>query len=308
MTPIHIGAYRLEEANLVVVDEPTLANAEEVGDYIAGVVRNHQRWAGLWYEHIKAVFPETYSQLLDPEEFDEDNLKNWSWVIRSVPPENWHPEVSFSHHQAVASLGHEQQRMILAKAADEHMNLAQIREAVRHVKRRKIAEGHAELAGRYRVAYLTPDYDQVTVQELGEIPLAAHLTSRAVVFMWCPEPLRFDVGDLRQVWGGLTHRRAFIWHTRAHGGADAYLSTRHHHLLLWTRGQCPPDRLTPMLESVVSVEAPAAGGYPDRFRQHIERLYDGPRLWIYGEGQANAGEWTEYDHRLVDYGMGRKHA
>ena len=98
-----------------------------------------------------------------------------------------------------------------------------------------------------------------------------------------------------------TPKTGMVWHKRRHNWGH-YVSVRHEHVILATRGSCLPDRPTPMLESVfTSAKLPQELEHsekPEELRTMIERLYDGPYLELFGRRRV-AG-WTVYgnDARL----------
>lgn len=286
------GGFELRDEGLVMHRGASFADAERVGCWLARMDQGLQRLCGLWFNAVKMKYPETYSQLFDPELFDPETWERYGRVVRNVP--DWHPSVSFSAHQAVEGLDRKAQRQILRKARDERLTLAQVRQEARRASRRTIAAGAP--AGRFRVAYLDPDYGPDTIRELATSPLGQHLLPSAAIFLWCPESHRDAAPELYEPWD-CRRVGTFIWHTQQHEAASAYLSIRHWFLLWLVRGRCPPDRLVPMIESVVSVKASEPDRKPERFREIIDRLYDGPKAEWYWKGTSQAKEdWTFVGH------------
>ena len=74
-----------------------------------------------------------------------------------------------------------------------------------------------------------------------------------------------------------------VWDKVAHNYGH-YVSVRHEHLLICTRGSCTPDQPTPMPDSVVTIRrSEAHSEKPEEFRALIDRLYPlGPRLELFG--------------------------
>ena len=131
--------------------------------------------------------------------------------------------------------------------------------------------------------------------------MKAHARRNAVLFLWCPEPLRFDVKPVIDQWG-FEHKTAWIWDKVEHNFGH-YLSVRHEHLLLCTRGSCTPDRLTPMIDSVQTFRRTSIHSEkPREFYKLIERLYNGPYLELFGrrpvEGWSVYG--NQFDEQIID--------
>jgi len=70
--------------------------------------------AGDWLLWGEDMYPDTYTQMLD--KWSESTLTRWAWVCKKVPPHIRREELSFTHHQAVASLGHQEQAEWLNRA------------------------------------------------------------------------------------------------------------------------------------------------------------------------------------------------
>jgi N6-adenosine-specific RNA methylase IME4 len=115
----------------------------------------------------------------------------------------------------------------------------------------------------------------------------------AVMFMWVTSPVLFDNPGPREVIeaAGFEYKACFVWDKQLHN-VGRYVSNRHEFLLICTRGACTPDRLTPMIDSVVSVQRGEHSAKPEDFRKIIERLYDGPYLELFGRNQVDG--WTVY--------------
>lgn len=290
---VTVGAYDFSEAGLSLRGEPTFEDATRVVQMLAAHHEQGPRWMGLFYLDVRSRFPETYSQLLDPR-FDPDTWEGYARVVRLVP--DWEPEVSFTHHQAIATLDRATQRRLLERAKDERWNISAMRQEVRKASRQTIASGAPR--GIYRVAYLDPEYGERTIEELAALPLTTHLLLNAAIFLWCPERFRDIVPALFVPWD-CRHVGTIIWHSQAHGGPSAYLSTRHEHLLWLVRGRCPPDELTPMIESVVSVKTGDPGVKPERFRQIIDRLYThGEKVELFARRAWKLPHWTYFGRQI----------
>jgi hypothetical protein len=137
------GGYALGPNGLSVPPRPNFKDAGTTGLLLAGFERLSQKALGDWFRDVKQRWPQTYSQLLDTEHFKEETLRHLAWVTERVPATNWMLDqgVSFSAHAAVASLAPPEQRRILAKVADDHITLDEVRRAVRRIKRARVASG-----------------------------------------------------------------------------------------------------------------------------------------------------------------------
>jgi N6-adenosine-specific RNA methylase IME4 len=74
---------------------------------------------------------------------------------------------------------------------------------------------------------------------------------------------------------------------RTERSARHYVSVRHEHLLICTRGSCTPDRPTPMPASVQTIRGQRHGEKPPEFRTLIDRLYPfGRRVELFARGSC----------------------
>jgi N6-adenosine-specific RNA methylase IME4 len=128
------------------------------------------------------------------------------------------------------------------------------------------------------------------------MPLEEHLERDAVLFLWCIEPMRFEAGRVVEAWG-FQHKSAIIWDKIGHNFGN-YVSVRHEHLLICTRGSCTPDRPTPMPDSVMTIpRSDVHSEKPPAFRALIERLYNGPYVELFGRREVEG--WTVYGNQWL---------
>ncbi len=163
--------------------------------------------------------------------------------------------------------------------------------------------------GKFRVVLADPPFDYgnsrlradghyatMTIEQMSLLPVKDHVTDHAVLFLWVPAPMLMQAREVIEAWG-FTYKAGFVWDKIAHNFSN-YLSARHEHLLLCTRGSCLPDRPTPMLDSVVSIrKSTVHSEKPEEFRRMIERLYPfGRRVELFGRRRV-AG-WTVWGDQV----------
>lgn len=76
-------------------------------------------------------FGEAMAQAVDVLGMSEHTLVNRRWVCSRVPPARRRPELSFSHHDAVAALGPREQRRWLSEALEQGWSRERLRAALR---------------------------------------------------------------------------------------------------------------------------------------------------------------------------------
>jgi hypothetical protein len=124
--------YKVTETGIQITAEPTFERwSSEVeswfilhtaGPIVIGDLLNYGelRW------------PEQFAQVIDglSQKYQAQTLLNYRSVMRRVPPEVRHPELSFGHYDAVASLPVTEQRQVLERAVEENWSRDETRQMV----------------------------------------------------------------------------------------------------------------------------------------------------------------------------------
>ena len=258
----------------------------------------------------ESAYPDRYTQVLEATDWSEGTVEVYLSIGRRVAPE-LRGRLPFAHFMALAKLpAAEQHQMVewCETQAEAHGKLPSQRDlqvAVRRRDRERIASGAAELSGSFRVLYVDPPYDTMSLEAIAALPVAAHAMRDAVCFLWCPERLRFAIAPVILAWqfrhvDALVWLRSFEWVHRTspseggqYGHPGTYLQSCHEHVLVCIRGSCVPDRL-----GILSVQR----GPRSEIRHAIEALYDGPYLDVFGETQGDG--WTPAHGFLGNTGPG----
>lgn len=229
---------------------------------------------------------------------------------------------SLAHASAVASLDPDDQVKMLEKANSEGLNARELGLEVKAMKRPTVIEGQATLEGMFPTIYADfpwrygnrppsgsgagEHYPGMTVEEGCRLPVEAHASPNAVLFFWITAPYLYYATDPAQgpdayriirAWG-FTPKTGMVWDKVEHNFGN-YVSIRHEHLIIATRGRCLPVRPTPMIDSVLTERKDGPhSAKPESFRKVVERLYDGPYLELFGRERVDG--WTVFgnDARL----------
>lgn len=310
--PITIGKFTLHDTGVSIQGRPSF-------DEYAGVLefcRRAHKAAGWWlvdllrYGENRPDWKERLGQIIDATGYAEQTLKNLKYLGENLHPSCRRNDLDFSAHFEVAALPPPDQSQWLERAVAEGWTKRDLRLNIRAARRRKVIDGQAVLEGRYRVIYADPPWlyndrppsesgaqahnPGMTIDALCGLPVASHAHSDAVLFLWCTAPMLLQAPGPREViaaWG-FQPKTGMVWDKVRHNWGH-YVSIRHEHLIIATRGSCTPDRPTPMIDSVWTErqddEHPTK---PESFRQHIERLYDGPYLELFGRKPVPG--WTVF--------------
>jgi hypothetical protein len=117
--PVHFGKFTFASIGLLVEGDPTFAEWQDAGKILLVMARGLQFAVGDWLNFGETRFGELAAQVIDARSWREETVNVYRWVAAKVPPENRivTNDVSFSHHQVVASMPPEKQREWLARAA-----------------------------------------------------------------------------------------------------------------------------------------------------------------------------------------------
>jgi N6-adenosine-specific RNA methylase IME4 len=299
--PITIGAYSLLETGLEIRGRPSYENHVTVGAFIQRAHKASGWWLADWlrYGDTRGDWHELLDQAVEETGLTIKTLKNVR-AVAAIAPERRRADLEFGIHEAVAALSPDDQTLWLEKTAEHGWNVRELRLELRASRRRRIIEGQAVLEGLYRVVYADPPwlygnkppsgsgaqshYPGMTIEQLCKLPVEAHTHKDAVLFMWVTAPMLYEIPGPREVivaWG-FTPKTGRVWDKVEHNFGN-YISIRHEHLIIATRGSCTPDRPTPMLDSVVVERQEGEhSAKPASFRKDIERLYNGPYLELFG--------------------------
>jgi N6-adenosine-specific RNA methylase IME4 len=229
---------------------------------------------------------------------------------------------SLAHASAVASLDHDSQVEMLEAATTEGWNARELGLQVRARKRKGTIAGQAILEGMYRVWQVDcpwkynqaqpskisaqSHYPGMTVDELIALgpKIQAHTMKDAVAFFWVTAPFLYYATDpdkgpdpyrVIRSWG-FEPKTGGVWDKVEHNFGH-YLSIRHEHLIIATRGRCTPDRPVPMPDSVFTERTPPEHSEkPEEAYRLIERLYDGPRAEMFARKRREG--WTCYGNQI----------
>jgi N6-adenosine-specific RNA methylase IME4 len=316
--PVDIGGFRLLGRSIEPVGRPTIKGFQMALAFACEAHESSPYWVGglIAYADNRADWRDKLSQAMTVTGLAEQTLHNLGYVYRHTTDQVRALAPTPKHAAEVAPLATADQVEWLEKAKTEGWNAGELRRALRYAKRRKVLEGQAVLAGRYRVLEVDcpwpyrdrppsgsgsdENFPTMTIEELCALPIAAHTTEDAAMGFWVPAPLLYDpCGSDSEIPGPLQVIRAWgfepkaqmIWDKQEHNYGH-YVSVRHELFIICTRGSCTPDRLTPMLDSIISVKPPsrAHSAKPPDFRQALMRLCDGPYLQLFASEPVEG--WT----------------
>ncbi len=304
--------FRLHGRHVEILGEPSLNRFVSTLAYANASYESSPWWVGdlLRYAETRGDWAERMSQAIAATGLSYHALENLASICRRVD----HLDVrrlapSITHADAVASMDVDQQRHYLGIAKDEGLKTREFRLKIRGDRRGRVIAGQADIPGMYRVGYADPPwlygnrppsgsgqaehYPGMTIDALCNLRVKEHFYDDAVLFMWVTAPMLLENPGPREVleaWG-FTPKTGMVWDKVQHNFGN-YVSVRHEHLIIATRGSCTPDNPTPMPDSVVTErQLGVHSEKPKVFRDIITKLYaTGPYLELFG--RTPVAGWT----------------
>lgn len=115
---------------LQIVQKLEFDEWEELGDMLKYWGSSINYLLGDWLNYGEREYGEKYAQALEDTEYELQTLRNYAYVCRQIPLERRRPELTFSHHAAVAGLDDQEQDILLGRAIDEKMGVRELRKSV----------------------------------------------------------------------------------------------------------------------------------------------------------------------------------
>lgn len=332
--PINLEGWQLRHQAALPQGKPTLKDTQRALAFASASHESSPYWVGdiVSYAESRIDWKEKLSQAMTVTGLAEGTLHNLASIARRVAPAERELSPSLDHSSIVAKLPVADQRKWLKKAKTEGWNRREFRMELQASQRRGIIEGQADIAGMFRTWSIDfpwiynqaepstksaqSHYPGMTVEQgiaMGP-SIMAHTTKNAVAFWWVTAPMLYYATDpdkgpdpyrIIRAWG-FTPKTGGVWDKVEHNFGH-YLSIRHEHLIIATRGNCTPDRPTPMLDSVfVERKSDEHSEKPACAIKMIERLYDGPYVEMFAREKRKG--WTCYGNQILEEVVTRQKA
>lgn len=124
------GWCEFRETELFIVRVPTFEEYAEQAPALAGMMQSSPWWVGDYINFGEGTFGEKYSQVLDLfGKRSYQTAANYSSVCRRVSRSVRRADLTFSHHDVVASLPDDEQIALLSEAAEHGWTVKQLRRA-----------------------------------------------------------------------------------------------------------------------------------------------------------------------------------
>jgi len=262
-------------------------------------------WVGDWYNYGERKYGERAAQAIGGEvDLAAETVRAAGWVAGRVEIVRRRTNLSWSHHQEVAALEPKEQDRLLDRAEHESLTRAELRAAVRDLKRIALPPPPR---GEYRVILADPpwDYDnsgfeQSAAQHYPTVPtgeiaaLRPPAAADAVLFLWATSPLLPDAQRVMEAWG-FAYKASFVWVKDRAPGIGWFVRTRHELLLVGVRGAIGHPSAQP--DSIIDGKVAEHSHKPEAAYGLIESMYDGPYVELFAR-RARAG-WHAWGNEVV---------
>jgi len=101
---------------------------QRAGSLMTSIQKSINWGIGDWLLHGEKTWPDKFSQAIYLTGKSDVTLRNAAWVSNVFPPDDRHPDLSYSHHFEVASVkSPEERRWLLSEAVEQDLSSSQLR-------------------------------------------------------------------------------------------------------------------------------------------------------------------------------------
>lgn len=270
--------------------------------YVEGAL---QWWIGDYLNEFEGQHGEMYAQAVDDSQ--AESWKKYKWVSKRVEKGSRLHLLSWSHHQAVASLPPTEQKRWLQKTLDNHWNRNELRAAIRDSKRIE----PPTLEGKYHIIYADPpwrydyslsdsrmienQYPTMEIDDICALPIGDIADKNCVLFLWATSPKLPEAMQVVESWG-FNYRTCMVW-VKDRIGMGYYARQRHELLLIATVGEPSVPAPVNRPDSVISAPRTKHSKKPEEVYNIIETMYPGStKIELFARN--NREEWAKWGDQL----------
>ncbi len=309
---MQLGKCTLTAKGILFNGDVSFDEWQGVGEFIERAESGVQWWIGDWllYGDGRPQWGDKYEQAIGIFNRPYKTLQEYKLVAEAHQLSDRSDNLSWTHHQAVAWEPPSIRKKLLAAAAPDapdkppRMTVGDLK---KEVKKRKAAEETPPLPGAsYRVLYADPPWlyadertgitgaatDHYDLLDTSCI-CALHSKGRSiqeisaknsVLFLWVTSPMLPDGLRVMAAWG-FAYKSSFVWN-KVRGYFGHYNNVSHEMLLIGLKGDCQPDELKTLHDSVLTIERGQHSKKPSEIYELIESLYtSGPYLELFARSK-----------------------
>jgi hypothetical protein len=133
--------FQFTSVGLKVIGDPTFEQWAHVIEILRMMHGAIQFWVADAIHYGESRWGELASQVIDAAQWAETTVNVYRWAASKVPPENRDPDLSLSHHIAVAALPPREQKRWLTQAKQEHWTVNKLTAEIRAAKGKSVWYG-----------------------------------------------------------------------------------------------------------------------------------------------------------------------
>lgn len=293
---------------------------QALGGTLQQMERSVMWWIGDWLRFGERKYGETYAQALDATGLSVEHLKNAKWVAGAYETSDRSDVLSWTHHQAAASLPKDDRAALLAEAERNEWSVRDLKAEVRQRKNRigsapsgdtcTTTDLHKLIArgDRFGCIYADPPwlydnqatraatgnhYDEMTVDQLCELPVRDLAAPNAHLHLWTTNAFLFECPRIFDAWG-FEFRSSFIW-CKPQIGIGNYWRNSHEFLLTAIRGKAKSFN-DHSLKSWLECDRGRHSAKPEKIREMLMKASPGPYLEMFGRSPATG--WTVWGNEI----------
>lgn len=306
---------RWDPTSLMILPGLAFEDWEGIGRVLGQIETAHQWWMGDWWNYGERQYGEMASQAITLG-IEPDTLSNMAAVAERVEMPRRRGNVSWSHHQAVAYLGPEEQVGWLDRVEADGLTVNDLRAAIR--RSRVLTVGPVALpSGKYAILLADPpwqydfveadnraienQYPTLTADEIACYedadgrPVADLPADDAVLYLWATNPKLTEAMRVVEGWG-FQYVTNMVW-VKDRVGMGYWARQRHELLLIARRGDMspPPEALRP--DSVIEAPRAAHSVKPESVHELIEAIWpDTPKVELFA--RSGRSGWAVFGNQV----------
>ncbi len=285
-----LGPFTFGATGMTVVGRPSFEAWQQCAVPLRQVEAGVQWWIGDWLNFGKRAYGEKYRQAMEVFGLKLQTLANYASVSKAFKKTSRRREVvTWSKHASVAGLKTEkEQDRLLSITVKEKLTDAQVRKAVRRVKRGKTRDPGPLPDGTYSLILADPpwryehaetddrsiekEYPTMALEAICALPIGEQLAApNCVLYLWTTPPKLGEAFQVLAAWG-FSYRTCMVW-IKPHVGMGYWARQRHELVLIAVRGKPQPPLESERPDSVFEAPRGRHSEKPAHLRELLERLY-----------------------------------
>lgn len=275
---------------LVLPEEMAFDDWAALGGQLRLFVKASLWWWGDWLLFGERKYGEMYSQALEVSDHAYQSLANAVFVSSKIEFYRRRENLSWAHHQEVASLPQVEQDEWLERAECESLSRNELRRAlsIRHIPSAKITAP----PGNYCTIVADPPwqydntstraaaenhYPTMSIQQIAELPVKDWTTDQAHLYLWTTNGFLREAFEIVDAWG-FEYKTLLTW-VKKQIGIGNYFRPRTEHVLFAVKGGLRTNLRDQ--SNVIEAKRERHSKKPGAFYDLVEKMSPSPALEMF---------------------------